>query len=470
MVVILMISSLGRRNDWWVTRKSNEGSVFEVARDELRYVNEKMAERRIQLIVGPRRVGKSTVMHQSIDHLLKSGIDPKRILFFSCDDPNIFDGKINIGNIIDYYTNDILHESVNNLDDKIYIFIDEIHKQPDWQLWLKSYYDPGYKIKFVVSGSSASHLFDGSKESLLGRTDIIRMLPMGLYQFCKFWAVYKKADKINEVIKHIPELNFYENPVEYFETVYEKEWVWDNYKPYVNQALQEFILIGGYPEYFSEIDLRLWQKRLVDDIIGQGLYRDIVSIHKINSPDKLEKLLFFISDNNGKDFNMKTIADTIGCDNETVNNYLTYLSQAYMTIILSIYSSNTGKILRRNKKLYLTDTGPANAMLRLNSIDETRSGELIESICVRDAFNVCENNFWSLHYWREKDNEVDFVIDRKADIIPVEVKYRNDIKPIDFKQFKHAFPDKNIPVYIVITKDLLKKADDILYIPFWLIR
>ena len=464
-----MISILGRRNDWWITGKSNEGSVFKVARDELCCVNENLNMRRIQLIVGPRRVGKSTVMHQSIDHLLKSGIDPKRILFFSCDDPNLFDGKINIGNIIDCYTNDFLHESVNNLDDKIFIFIDEIHKQLDWQMWLKSYYDPGYKIKFIVSGSSASHLFDGSKESLLGRTDIIRMLPMGFFQFCKFWAVYKNADKINEFTNLIPDLEFYENPGEYFNMVHEKEWVWDNYKPYVNQALQEFILIGGYPEYFSEIDLRLWQKRLVNDIIGQGLYRDIISIHKIKSPDKLEKLLFFISDNIGKDFNMKTIADTIGCDNETVSNYLTYLSQAYMTIILNIYTSNTGKILRRNKKLYLADTGPANAMLRFTSIDETRAGKLVENICIRDAFNVCENNFWSLYYWKEKDNEVDIIIDRKTDIIPVEVKYRNNIKPIDFTRFKHAFPNKKIPISVVITKDLLKKTDDVLYIPFWLI-
>jgi len=94
--------------------------------------------------------------------------------------------------------------------------------------------------------------------------------------------------------------------------------------PYVNTVLREFLLIGGYPEYFSDGNPSLWQKRLVDDIIEQGLYRDIVSIYRIKTPGKLEKLLFIIADNNGQDFNVKTIADTIGYDNETVSVYLTY--------------------------------------------------------------------------------------------------------------------------------------------------
>ena len=66
-----MKAVLGRRNDWWSTGKTIEGTLYNVARDELSDIQDCLNARRIQLIVGPRRVGKSTIMMQTIDYLLK---------------------------------------------------------------------------------------------------------------------------------------------------------------------------------------------------------------------------------------------------------------------------------------------------------------------------------------------------------------------------------------------------------------
>ena len=459
---------IGRRNEWWVTGASLIDLNCKLARRELSTVIDGLASRRIQIIIGPRRVGKSTLMQQTIGHLLKSGVEPKRILFFSCDDPTLFDGKTTIGDVIEDYFNEVLHEAVSGLQDRVYIFIDEIHSFAGWQLWLKHYYEPQYKLKFVVSGSSASHLFDGAKESLLGRTDTLRLLPLSFRQFSHFWSAYRDDAKITEFLRALPEGNLYADPVGYGAALIKNAWRWNEYKPYVNAALQTYLLIGGYPEYFLDGAAALWQRRLVDDLIGQGLYRDIVSIYKIKAPDKLEKLLFFIADNNGQGFNMKTIADTIGCDNETVSAYLTYLSQAYMAIVLNNYAPNAGKILRKNKTLYVLDNGVANALLRLSEISDTRAGRLVESICAREALAVCEEHLWSLHYWREKGVEVDLIIDRKTDVLPVEIKYRNKTGPTALSAFRQAFPKARIPVLVVITKDLLERSEEILYIPFWL--
>jgi hypothetical protein len=459
---------LGRRNEWWVTGKSSVDSVYSLARNELSTIIENIEARRVQIIIGPRRVGKSTLMQQTIGHLLKIGTEPRRILFFSCDDPTLFNGKASIGDVIEGYLNDILHEAVSGLSSKIYIFIDEIHMFADWQLWLKSYYEPHYNIKFVVSGSSASHLFDGAKESLMGRTDTMRLMPLGLTQFCRFWSVYRSDSKVAEFLDSIPGGSLYDNPVAYYNALTHQALRWDGLKPYVNAALQAFLLIGGYPEYFTDNNTALWQKRIVDDIIGQGLYRDIVSIYKIKAADKLEKLLFFIADNNGQDFNMKTIADTIGCDNETVSTYLTYLSQAYLTIVLSNYAPNIGKALRKNKTLYILDNGIANAMLRLPDLTDTQAGHIVESICARDALAVCENHIWALHYWREKGIEIDLVIDKKTEVLPIEVKYKVNAKQSSLDEFRRTFPNAKIPVSVVITKNLLDRTEDVLYIPFWL--
>ena len=461
---------LGRRNDWWATGKSSVDSAYKLARNELSTIIDCLEARRIQIIIGPRRVGKSTLMQQTIGHLLRTGVEPKRILFFSCDDPTLFDGKTSIGDVIEGYLSEILHEAISELSKKIYIFIDEIHMFTRWQLWLKNYYEPQYNIKFIVSGSSASHLFDGAKESLLGRTDTMRLMPLNLMQFCRFWSAYRNEDKVAEFINLIPDGSLYVDPVSYYEALMQNAWQWDGFKPYVNAALQEYLLIGGYPEFFMDGNSALWQKRLVDDIIGQGLYRDIVNIYKIKAPDKLEKLLFFIAANNGQDFNMKTIADTIGCDNETVSTYLTYLSQAYMAVVLSNYAPNAGKTLRKNKTLYVLDNGIANALLRLPNIDDTQAGHIVESICVRDALAICEDHIWSLHYWREKGVEVDLIIDKKISVLPIEIKYRSKAKNTSLSKFKQAFPNTKNPVSVVITKDQLDSEKDILYIPFWMAR
>jgi len=195
-----------------------------------------------------------------------------------------------------------------------------------------------------------------------------------------------------------------------------------------------------------------------------------VSIYRIKTPDKLEKLLFFIADNNGKNFNMKTIADTIGCDNETVSAYLTYLSQAYMAVALGNYAPNAAKTLRRNKKLYVLDNGISNAILRLPEITETRAGRIVESICARDALAICEDRLWSLHYWRDKRAEVDLVIDRKTGVLPIEVKYRANAKQSSLAAFRQEFPNIKVPLSVVITKDHLGREQDTLYVPFWLTR
>lgn len=130
------------------------------------------------------------MMYQTIDFLLKSDIDPKRILLFSGDEPGLFSNNETISDVLDDYSREVLNQSFDNLENKIYIFIDEIHFIKDWQLYLKSLYERRYNMKLIISGSSSTHLFKDSKESLLGRIDDIYILPLGLRQFTRFYNSY----------------------------------------------------------------------------------------------------------------------------------------------------------------------------------------------------------------------------------------------------------------------------------------
>ena len=95
---------------------------------------------------------------------------------------------------------------------------------------------------------------------------------------------------------------------------------------------------------------------------------------------------------------------------------------------------------------------------------------MVESICARDALSACENNLWSLYYWRDKGIEVDLVLDRKIDILPIEVKYRSDVNKTGLSVFRQKFNGANIPLSIVVTKDQLNRKQDTLFIPFWLVH
>jgi predicted AAA+ superfamily ATPase len=119
------------------------------------------------------------------------------------------------------------------------------------------------------------------------------------------------------------------------------------------------------------------------------------------------------------------------------------------------------------------DNGIANALLRLTEIDDTRAGHIVESVCARYALSACEDNLWQLYYWRDKGAEVDFVIDRKTDILPIEVKYSDDVqinKQSGLYSFQRAFGGQKIQTPVVITKNKLENNGNILYVPFWLLR
>ena len=298
-------------------------------------------------------------------------------------------------------------------------------------------------------------------------------MPLTFFQFCSFWADYKNDEKVAGFIKALPEGCLIENPGNYYEKLEKDKWKYAEFIPYVNRVLKEYLLIGGYPEYFVEMSSEIWQKRLAGDIIAQGLYRDIVSIYNVKSPERLEKLLYFIAENNGQDFNYKTISDILGCDNETVTNYISFLSQAYLAIVLENYSNNVGKIIRKNKAMYVLDNGIGNALLHLDSIDSTREGRLIENLCVRDALAVSEKNYWKLYYWREGSYEIDIIIDKKTELLPIEVKFRNDpCKEDNINEFVNRFNKEHLKIKesLVITKDYLGRRGNVYYVPFYMMK
>lgn len=225
------------------------------------------------------------------------------------------------------------------------------------------------------------------------------------------------------------------------------------------------------------MDINIWQKRLSDDIITRGIYKDILTMYNIKSPEILEKIMYYIADNNSQTFSYSSMTKNFGIDTVTIISYIGYLKQAFLINVLENYSTNIGKIIRSNKKLSILDNGICNSLLKKKEITSNDAGHIIESMVDFDIRLLWERENYDQYYYRNNDKEeIDVIIDRKIDIVPVEVKYTNKIESSDIQTIK-KFVEKNkenkfvkTKFGIVITKDICKKDEDIYYIPYYLFK
>src|SRR6185437_13136098 len=120
--------------------------------------------RRAIVLMGPRRVGKTVMIHHAIQALIDDGIKPESICYFSVDNP-IYNG-LSLDKLLEYYSK---IRGVNHKTEQLYVFFDEIQYLRKWEVHLKTVVDTYPNIKCVASGSAAAALRLQSSESGAGR-------------------------------------------------------------------------------------------------------------------------------------------------------------------------------------------------------------------------------------------------------------------------------------------------------------
>ncbi|MEI6286591.1 MAG: ATP-binding protein [Bacillota bacterium] len=449
-------------NPWW--RTATVDSAPDAERTELAAIVEELDNlRRATIITGPRRTGKSTLLMQTIRQLIAQGVAAGRICFLDCAEPGL--QGITLSAIWNEYFSEILSEPLAGLTSTVYIVIDEIHFSPDWQLYIKSVIDKRLKVKFLISGSSATALFNNAKDSLMGRTHTVKILPLTFRQFLRFKNHLNTGEKI-------PLLDLPEPPeLADFASIKQlcAEFDVRYYSPYALTLFSEYLAAGGYPEYFLSKNMIVWQKYLTEDIIDYGLYRDIVAFYKVRQPDLLKKIMFYVAANQGAALPVATLAMELSADRSTVNEYLEYLQDAAMLTVVSNYSANIGKTLRKNKKYYVSDCGIRNALLKRRDFGPAEEGHLAETAALSALRKTADIDFGAINYYRENSREIDFIVDTNNAIIPVEVKYRNSIAASDIKTLVDFVTQRNLPAGIVLTKTKLQISEKIAFVPVWLV-
>jgi hypothetical protein len=378
-------------------------------------------KRQIVLFAGLRRVGKTTLMYQIIDDLLKSGLNPYNILYFPFDEM-----KYDLENIIKQYETDVLREDISNK--KVFIFLDEIQKLEGWPSEVKLLYDSNPKLKIFLTGSAQITMWRGTRESLAGRFFDFVIRPLDFDEYLDFKEI--KIDKSRE-------------------KVFEKD---------LRRHMAGFLKTGGFIEALN-LDEHMLKKYLKESLLERVIFVDIPQTFRLDLPELLMKILNITASRPGFYLDYKNISNDLKIDHRTIANYVSYLEYALFVQKLYNYSRNLLTSEKKVKKLYLCNTAftlALNPQIGLSAV--------LEQFFV----NSLGAKFFLKTPQRE---EIDIIHVQNSCVLPVGIKIREKIGKEDIKTLFKFMEKDNLKRALLITLDTEMKfrRDELMVeaIPYW---
>lgn len=344
-------------NPWWESGKVDDDFTQFPRRaylDDFYELVTDLSVKRAVILMGPRRVGKTVMIYHSIDRLISSGIDPKKIIYISVDTP-----IYNNISLEDFFL--LARKALKNEEsyEGYYVFFDEIQYLKNWEVHLKSMVDTFRSSRFVASGSAAAALKMKSIESGAGRFSDFLLPPLTFYEYIQF----KKLDSL--VVKS-------NNGISPYDTI--------NIDA-LNRHFVEYINFGGYPEVvFSEAIRRNPGQYIKNDIIDKVLLRDLPSLYGISDIQELNKLFVHIAFRSGNEFSYESLSTEAGIKKETIKRYLEYLEAAFLIKVVNRIDQNAKRMQRViSFKIYLTNPSLRCALFTPINEDDEFMGSMVET-------------------------------------------------------------------------------------------
>lgn len=382
------ITTFNLSNPW---RTGREWDVPGIQRDVTRELVNWLDEPEILILSGARQVGKTSILYQLIDWLIRSGhVGPDGIYYFNLDLSGISEFLEDQGSFLRFLD----AEKGRN----IFVFIDEVQRLPDPGIFIKALQDLRLPIKFILTGSSSLDIRTRTHEPLTGRKQVFHI----------------EALSFSEYVKTVPPLSSL--------PALEPQ----NYSIYIgalNDALNDYGLYGGYPAAVLTDDP---EKKILklNEIFSSYLEKDIAGFLKVENILAFRKLTTLLSVQQGGLVNIQELSSTLGLHRETITRYIYYLEETFVIKRLTPFFSNPRTELSKMPKIYFADAGLRNLAMGSFSDLRTRSdtGKIMEGIV---ASHVFRNRLLShrVNYWRTKSGaEVDFIISGVKPVQSIEVK------------------------------------------------
>lgn len=425
-------------NPWWKKESIPDLPLWKrsVFHELLNWVVKPPAHRAVMLS-GPRQVGKTTLLLQVIDQLVKSGVPSANILYATFDHP-----------IFKLAGLDAVLEAWRELEPKSdgpeYLFLDEAQLIRDFGTWTKHQVD-FFKQRRIVFTGSATPLVTSGEESGVGRWFTLQISTLSFYE-------YLQIKKIS--IPNIPKISqitdlFNASKAEMY-------YIADATQTLIGH-FHEYLVRGGFPQTALIESIPQAQRLLREDIIDKVLKRDMTALFGVRRILELEQTFIYFCMHDGGIQDLQTLSSNLGISKPTVQNFINLLELTHLLYKLPPYGYGK-EILRARYKLYLADPAIAPAILMKGKTileDSKALGMSVETAVFSHlkAHNATHHARFS--YWKDpKNKELDLVIEISENVIPLEVKYESQfVTAKDVQGLINFCKEKEtIPFGYVLTK------------------
>ena len=341
--------------------------------------------KQILVLVGPRQVGKTTILKR---------IFPEAKYFLLDEDP--------IRRIFESYDSNVYKQ---NLSDSEYIILDEIHLLDDPGRVAKIIYDLLPSKKLIITGSSSFNIKNKTTESLAGRKIEYMFFPLTISEF-----LYQNEteNKLNfNVLDNI--LNKHAQTMRPFD---------------IANITKTILIYGSYPFLIESPRDINYLKNLTESII----FKDILELDLIENKKTAGDLLKLLAYQIGSNVNYTELASRLNIDVRTVKRYIDIFEQSYIIFRLNPYFLNKRRELTKSPKIFFFDNGIRNSLINNFESVELRNdrGALFENFIVSEVYkaNLYGEYNLNMNYWRSKSGyEVDLVLSDNKKLIACEIKY-----------------------------------------------
>jgi len=393
-----------------------------IERDIEKEVEKWIGSREIIAIRGPRQSGKTTLLLRMKDILKNKGIEEERIHYISFEDDLVrLKFEEGIKEFIDFY----LTSKKNH-----YFLLDEVQYIKDVGKKLKLVFDSFDNTKLIITGSSSFDL-TGLGSYLVGRVIFFNLYPFNFSEFLK-----TKDKKYENLYKKLI-INFKSEITDIKKTVFLDE---------LNKLLQEYLTYGAYPRIVLEKNISK-KKELLKNLFITYVEKDIVARYGIKYREKVVKLLKAIASISGNVINYETLSTHSGLKYHEVRDILPLLEDSFVIFIVKPFYKNLINELRKNPKIYYVDCGMRNYLLE--NFENLAFDKLYENFIHNEL-----KRSYQVKYWRTTaKTEIDFIIEYKKDIIPIEVK----VKPKITRSFRSFIQHYKPETAFVMNSNLVDK-------------
>lgn len=388
---------------------------------------------RALVLLGPRRVGKTVMIHHAVRELIRSGIPPRNVCYFTVDHP-IYTG-LSVEELLTVYSEAVDQRDSNQLS---YVFFDEIQYLRSWERHVKALVDRFPSVRVTVSGSAAAALKLASTESGAGRFTDFLLPPLTFHEFL---FLRNEQDLVSVTERE------------------DGKYVATRDIGTLNERFLEYINYGGYPEVVLSPAIQSDPGRyLKSDVVDKVLLRDLPTLYGIEDIQELNSLFATLALSTGNELSLEQISQYSGVAKATIKRYIEYLEAAFLIRRVDKVRRSTRKFERaRTFKVYLTNTAMRTALFSRIENDDPAFPHLVETAVFSQFFHDDSE----LVYARWESGEIDLIELKPPGVgRVVEIKWSDRVvdRPEEIRSVLEFCAEHEVRRAVVTTRSVAKMS------------